>query len=139
MCLDRVIGKFPIQVLTFEVAKSRPLGIGAGSLAILSSMPDESADAVIDANRLRYCNYNNRTAADVKRFVLNSRQLGFGLSDKIVTSETIGVGVAIKDRDGKAVAAISVAGIAQRMGEKRQKEIAALIESEIMALRFSSD
>jgi DNA-binding IclR family transcriptional regulator len=75
----------------------------------------------------------------VKRFVLNSRQLGFGLSDKIVTSETIGVGVAIKDRDGKAVAAISVAGIAQRMGEKRQKEIAALIESEIMALRFSSD
>ena len=139
MCIDRVVGKSPIQVLTFEVGELRPMGIGAGSLAILSSMPEKHVDAIIDANKLRYHNYNNKSDADIKRFVSKSRQLGYGLSDKVVTSQTVGVGVAIKDKGDKVLAAISVAGIVQRMGNKRQKEIVALIESEIKAMGFFCD
>jgi DNA-binding IclR family transcriptional regulator len=71
--------------------------------------------------------------------VSKSRQLGYGLSDKVVTSQTVGVGVAIKDKGDKVLAAISVAGIVQRMGNKRQKEIVALIESEIKAMGFFCD
>jgi DNA-binding IclR family transcriptional regulator len=139
MCIDRVVGKYPVQVLTLEVGERRPLGIGASSLAILSSLPKDEIAAIIQANRLRYSIYKYREACDVARAVEKSCQLGYGLSDRVVNSETIGVGVAVKDRDDRVVAAISVAGIRQRMGKKRQKEIVALIKSEIKAMGFFCD
>ena len=41
LCLDRVEGNYPIRTQTFNIGDSRPLGIGAGALALLSSLsPD---------------------------------------------------------------------------------------------------
>jgi DNA-binding IclR family transcriptional regulator len=136
MCIDRVVGKYPVQVLTLELGERRPLGIGANALAILSSLPKDEIETIIQSNRLRYRIYKFSEASDVARSVDKSCQLGYGLSDRVVNSQTIGVGVAVKDRDDRVVAAISVAGITPRMGKKRQKEIAALIKSEIKAMGF---
>jgi DNA-binding IclR family transcriptional regulator len=47
-CLDRQSGSFPIQVLTVQVGKRRPLGIGGGGLALLSFMPREDLPGVLD-------------------------------------------------------------------------------------------
>jgi DNA-binding IclR family transcriptional regulator len=139
LCVDRIIGSYPIQVLTFEVGERRPLGIGAGSLAILASLPNEQVEAIIKANRSRYSNYSDKTAEDVKTSITQSRKLGYGLSDRVVTSETVGVGVTVKDSDGVAVAALSVAGIVNRMGPARCEEIVKLIKSEIKKVNFSSN
>jgi DNA-binding IclR family transcriptional regulator len=139
ICIDRVIGKYPVQVLTLDVGERRPLGIGASALAILSSLPKDEIETIIQANQLRYRIYKSRKADDVARLVDKSRQLGYGLSESVVNSETIGVGVAVMDRDAKAVAAISVAGITQRMGKNRQKQIATLIKSEIKTTGFFCD
>ena len=136
ICIDRVVGKYPVQVLTLEVGERRPLGIGACALAILSSLPKDEIESIIQSNRSRYRPYKSRQASDMARSVDKSCQLGYGLSDRVVNSETIGVGVAVKDQDGRVVAAISVAGITQRMDKKRQEEIAALIKSEIKAMGF---
>ena len=35
VCIDRRLGSYPVKTLTVEVGTKRPLGIGAGSLAIL--------------------------------------------------------------------------------------------------------
>jgi DNA-binding IclR family transcriptional regulator len=139
VCIDRVVGKYPVQVLTLEVGERRPLGIGASSLAILACLPKDEIETIFQANRLRYRGYKFREAGDVARAVDKSRQLGYGLSDRVVTSETIGVGVAVKDRDDRVVGAISVAGIMRRMGQKRQKEIVVMIKSEIKAMGFFCD
>lgn len=45
----------------------------------------------------------------------------------------IGVGVPISNQQSQVIAAVSVAGIAKRMGPNRQKEITKLIKSEIKA------
>jgi DNA-binding IclR family transcriptional regulator len=139
MCIDRVIGKYPVQVLTLEVGERRPLGIGASALAILSSLPEGEIEPILHANRPGYRSYKNRKVADVARAVESSRHMGHAVSDRVVNSETAGVGVAVKDSDHRVIAAISVAGITQRMGKKRQKEIAALIKSEISVLGFFCD
>jgi DNA-binding IclR family transcriptional regulator len=139
MCIDRIVGKFPVQVLTFEVGERRPLGIGAGSLAILASLPNEQIEAIIKTNRSRYSNYSNKTTEDVRTSITQSRKLGYGLSDRVVTSETVGVGVTVKDSDGVVVAAMSVAGIVKRMGPVRCEEIVKLIKSEIKKVNFSSN
>jgi len=133
LCLDRVVGKFPIQVLTFEIGERRPMGIGAGSLALLASLPDHQVEAIIKSNANRYKTFN-RTADDVKGSVAQCRRLGYGLSVKTVSPDTIGVGATVKDPEGKVAAAISVAGIAKRMGPERRGAIIRLINEEIAAV-----
>lgn len=133
LCLDRVVGKFPIQVLTFEVGERRPMGIGAGSLALLASLPDDQVESIIKSNANRYETFN-RTANDVKVSVAQCRRLGYGLSVKTVSPDTIGVGATVKDAEGKVTAAISVAGVAKRMGPERREAFVRLINKEIAAV-----
>jgi DNA-binding IclR family transcriptional regulator len=130
LCLDRIVGKYPVQVLTFEVGHQRPLGIGAGSLAFLSSLPPDQAELIIKENEERYKIFN-RSGEEVLSAVKQSRRLGYGLSVKTVTPDTVGVGVTVTNSDGHAVAAISVAGITKRMGPTKRDKIVKLIKTEI--------
>ena len=41
LCIDRVDGKFPIRTVPIDVGVRRPLGIGAGSLALIAFLPDD--------------------------------------------------------------------------------------------------
>ena len=133
ICLDRVVGKFPIQVLTFEIGERRPMGIGAGSLTLLSSLSNPQIDTIINSNAKRYEAFH-RTVEDVKASVSHCRRVGYGLSVKTVSPDTIGVGLLIENSEGKGIAAISVAGIAKRMGPKRREAIVRLIKAEIAAV-----
>lgn len=50
VCLDRVEGPFPIRSFTGDIGGKVPLGIGQGSLAILSFLPEEEREAIICAS-----------------------------------------------------------------------------------------
>ena len=41
LCIDRIVGKFPIHTLTLSVGGRRPLGVGAGCLALLAFLPED--------------------------------------------------------------------------------------------------
>ncbi|WP_321368377.1 IclR family transcriptional regulator [uncultured Desulfuromusa sp.] len=131
LCVDRVLGSYPIQVLTFEVNELRPLGIGSGSLAILSLLPDEMIETITTENEEKFKNFKGMNKFEIKKIVKKVRQDGFAISMKVVNSDTVGVGVAIQDKNGKVVGAISVAGIASRMKVERRTEIVDIIRSEI--------
>jgi DNA-binding IclR family transcriptional regulator len=130
-CLDRIVGSYPIQVLTTEIGQRRPLGIGGGSLAILSSLPDEMCESIIKTNADRYPEFTGRTADDIRKMVNKTRRDGFALSQKSIDVETVGVGVPIKTEKGEVLGAISVAGINSRMKPDRRRKIVAIIRSEI--------
>jgi len=136
LCVDRVVGSFPIQVLTFEIGERRPLGIGGGSQSILAAIPEVESENIIAANEKYYDEYNNRTADDVRKMVRKSKKLGYGLSAGNVHPDTIGVGVAIKNYKGVTIGAMSIAGISSRMSHKKQKEIVQLLKSEIKTVVF---
>jgi DNA-binding IclR family transcriptional regulator len=130
-CLDRIVGSHPVQVLTSEIGQRRPLGIGAGSLAILSSLSDEVCERIIIENLDRYPEYMRRTAAEIRKMVKKTQRDGFAISKESIDLETIGVGVPIKNSTGEVIGAISVAGINSRMKRDRRNEIVAIIRSEI--------
>lgn len=129
LCIDRVLGSFPIQVLTFEIGQRRPLGIGAGSVAILASLPQDELERIIADNAERYRVYRGRTPEDIWESVKNAQKKGYGMSIKNVTEDTIGVGVPIHDSSGSVTSAISVAGIERRMQPDQITKIVALIRA----------
>jgi DNA-binding IclR family transcriptional regulator len=109
------------------------MGIGAGSLALLASLPDHHIDAIIESNAKGYEAFH-RTVEEVKASVSRCRRLGYGLSEKTVSPDTIGVGTTIRDPEGKVIASVSVAGIAKRMGLERREAIIRLINEEFATL-----
>lgn len=129
LCVDRVVGNTPIQILSLNIGERRPLGVGAGSLAILASLPDDEREKILRHNRRRYDAYPGYTPDDLNRMIAAYREQGFVVNT--VTPYTIGVGTCLHDDEGALIGAVSVSGIVSKMDRKRQRQIAALIRTAI--------
>lgn len=127
LCLDLVAGKFPIRTMTIEIGARRPLGIGVGSLALIAFLSKEEFETVLSDNQDRYPDYNGLTKKDIAALAKKSQKDGFIVSKGLFHEGATSVGVPVKDRHGKIVAAITVAAIDKRMDPSRRKEIAGLV------------
>lgn len=130
VCLHRCEGNFPIKTLTLKVGDRRPLGIGAGSMALLAFLPDENIDAIISAQA------DDRASFGIDEITLRgmidtAREFGYALNDEKIIPGMSAVGVPIHGEDGNPVAAISVAAISSRMEQPRRDNIVAMVRQEI--------
>lgn len=134
VCIDRVVGRFPVQVLGYEIGQRRVLGIGAAGKALLAFLPEKQREHIISANALRYVKEYAITAEMIAAGVNDTRRQKHAVSIHTVTSDSVGVGVPIFNVSGHAVAAISVSGITSRMPPEKCRRIARLIKAEIAAI-----
>lgn len=134
VCLDRREGSFPIKTLTLDVGTRRPLGVGAGGLALLMLLPDEAVEEIVSANAVRFGTYNRLTVPALMKMLANSRALGYALNDIHITPGASSLGMPIVNRWGHPFAAISVGAIQSRMTEERQPEITRIIQAEVRLL-----
>jgi DNA-binding IclR family transcriptional regulator len=131
LCIDRVMGPYPIQVLSCEIGERRPMGRSGESQAILAALTEQEAALIISANERFFTARGDHTENDIKAMVNKSRELGYGLGAGNANGDSICVGLCICNSQGNVQGAVSVAGIGSRMNAHRQKEIAELIKDEI--------
>ena len=129
VCLDRREGTFPIKTFTLEVGMRRPLGVGTGSLAILSALPEEEIEQVVDANNVRLPEYGLNGGSLLSQ-VKRAQKLGFAMREMPGLAGVRSVGQALRNQGGVPFAALSVSTISSRMSEKRAAEIATLLKTE---------
>ncbi len=132
LCIDLVEGEFPIRIMAYDVGNRRPLGVGAGGLALLAFLPDNEAEAILEANRGHYRGYNNMSSEQVRALVDISRDLGHVFNNGNYLAGVTGVGVPVYGPDGAVIAAISVASISERMDKGRAADIAEAIQKKIL-------
>lgn len=137
VCIDRREGAFPIKTLTLDVGTRRPLGVGAGGIALLMLLPDRTIDEIVNANALQLVNYSDLTVPAVHHLVRQSRELGYALNDRHITPGATSVGMAIRSQYRVPFLAISVGAISSRMGSERQRELAGYLREEIELLEHS--
>ncbi len=101
--------------LVSEIGRRLPMGIGAGSIALLAAMPDARARALVSANAARYDEYSGLTEAAVWRSIDEARATGYGITLEQVARGFIGVGLVIRNDRGEAEAAVTVVGTLKRM------------------------
>jgi DNA-binding IclR family transcriptional regulator len=135
VCVDRVSGSFPIKTLTLHPGDRRPLGIGAGSLALLAWLPDDEVRRVVDANAPRLSDHGGLDAATVLELVDTSRRLGYAFNDELLVPGMSAVGLPVRGGSGQPVAALSVASTSSRMSERRRQDIVAWLAEEAEALQ----
>ncbi|MCQ4629031.1 IclR family transcriptional regulator [Shinella sp. CPCC 100929] len=118
ICVERQEGSYPIRTCTVDVGRKRPLGIGAGSLALLAAHSASEAETIIEHNRDRYTPFNTSAEA-VQATVEKIRAQGFIYQDVLNTPEIKTVALAITGHTGHPFAGLSITAIATRIPEER--------------------
>jgi DNA-binding IclR family transcriptional regulator len=135
VCLDRKEGRFPIRTLTLDVGTRRPLGVGAGGMALLMALNERDVHKIILAIAPRLQGYGTLSAPELFKMIERARKLGYALNDRQVTPGAISVGLPVLNPYGSPYAAISVGAIAERMTEDRRDFIASVLRHEILPLQ----
>lgn len=134
LCIDRREGTFPIKTLIFEIGHRRPLGVGAGGLALLMAMPPQEAEKIIRINAPRLYHAGNLTTQKLLEMVRRARDLGYAVVEDVVVKGVTVVSLPFGPPNAAATAAISVASVVSRMPVSRQKEVVGLLQSEVREL-----
>lgn len=131
VCLHREEGSFPIRTHVLQPGDRHPLGVGAGSLAILSALPDESVDEAIGANaRVIEERYPRYSPLVLRGLVREARHQGFALNRGLIMPGSWGIGAPITSSAGRVLGALSIAAIESRLGDIRQRELGELLRTE---------
>ena len=129
VCTNRALGDYPIKAMPLDIGIRRPLGVGAGGLAMLCAMPAEEAEAIIDANGHRYEKFASFTADFLREAVARGRAQGYSFLDSVVTPGTGAIGMAFPQDN--PVGAISIAAISGRLEAERREDLARELKQQV--------
>lgn len=135
VCIDRQTGTFPIRANYLDLGSRRPLGVGAGSTALLAWLQDREIDAILAANETRFADYPNLSASIIRREIAMSRRQGYVFLLDRVVPKMGAIGVPLFDLSGQVVAALSIAALSERLLEKREALRDALLHERDLILR----
>jgi len=130
VCLDRVEGPFPIRTFTGDIGGKVPLGIGQGSLAILSHLPQDEREAVIRFNIPRLLDRGGFDEVGLRMQIESVRRTGFASFNTGLIPGMAGVGVPILDAEGRAVAALSIGTLSDRLEGERLPQVVEVLRKE---------
>ena len=101
ICVDMVEGEYPIRTMLISVGFRRPLGVGAGSLALITFDRDEDIDRVLDENAPRFSQYEQLDGARIRAMAAKARKQGYVHSDALFHKDAVSVGVPVFDQGGR--------------------------------------
>ncbi|HEX2136216.1 MAG TPA: IclR family transcriptional regulator [Microvirga sp.] len=131
ICVHREEGPYPIRIHALHAGDRHPLGVGAGSLALLAALPDEEVEEVLTANAdLLADKYPQHSPSVLRALVQETRAKGYAVNPGMLLSDSWGIGVAVRGHDGRPIGALSIAAIESRLGEERQRELGQLLAKE---------
>ena len=114
LCLAREVGAHPIRTLTLDEGARRPLGVGAGAMALYAALPDPARAAAARANAAWLAEYGE-DAASLERLAARTRAAGHALNDGRVVAAMSAVAVTVPGTD----LAIALGAIDGRMSPER--------------------
>ena len=130
VCIERKDGAFPIKVFSLNVGDRRPLGVGAGGMAILSNLRESETQLIaqkISALLPRYGKLNERLLLSL---IKRSKERGYVMHKVSGLGGGKAVGIPIRNPSGEPFAALSIAAITSRMGAARCIKLISLLRKE---------
>ena len=131
VCLLRAQGHFAIRRLILDVGGRRALGLGGGSLHLLSHYDDIEVQDIIERNAPHFPNFHDVDADSLRRSVQEARKRGYGLSHGRLTEGVSAVGIAISAANAKPFLAIGVACISARMDEEHCRKVVRILREAV--------
>jgi DNA-binding IclR family transcriptional regulator len=118
VCVDRVVGSFPLRATYLDLGSRRPMGVGAGAMAMLAWQPDAEIEAILPLIAPRLANYQRIDMPWIRSEIRASRERGYTLFLDMIVDKMGGVGVPIPGADGRPVGALSIAALSERISSR---------------------
>jgi DNA-binding IclR family transcriptional regulator len=119
VCVDLEQGPSTIRVVTLQVGSRRPLGLGAGGLAILANLPEEEIDEVLTVVMGSIERDWRFPEADLRSSLRRTQTDGHATIQNRITPGVTAVGKSFKDSLGQVFGAVTIAGLNSRMSPRR--------------------
>ncbi|WPB58262.1 IclR family transcriptional regulator [Xylophilus sp. GOD-11R] len=132
ICVDCVVGDYPIRILTLNIGERRPLGISAGGLALLAFRPQAEIDALVRDNP--NLPYPGITIEQMLGDIREAQRTGYAFNPGRMIPEMSGIGVPVFDQEGRIIAALSMATLASRLQGDDLLQARRLLEEEARAI-----
>ncbi|WP_166298837.1 IclR family transcriptional regulator [Bradyrhizobium sp. 2S1] len=131
--LARSVGSHPLQPNYLQIGSRRPLGVGAGALALLVWLPDAEIEAVIEVIVPRLAKSPRITPKFLRERIAVARKAGHTVLIDAAFPGMGGVGVPVRDDAGEVVAALSIGAASDRI-RRREGELADMLKKEAQVL-----
>ena len=131
--VGRSVGSHPLQPNYLQIGTRRPLGVGAGNLALLVWLPDAEIDAIIEVIVPRLAKSPRITPKFLRERIAAARKHGHTVLIDAAYPGMGGVGVPVRDETGQVVAALSIGASSDRI-RRRETELAEMLKKEAQVL-----
>ncbi len=118
VCIDRETGPFPIRANYLDVGSRRPLGVGAGALALIAWLPRREIDAILEALAPSLKDRPGSSAEIIRGEIEAARERGYIVVLDRIVDRMGAVGAAIRNRAGAVVGALSIAALSDRIRDR---------------------
>jgi DNA-binding IclR family transcriptional regulator len=129
VCVDVQAGNYPIQANYQQVGSRRTLGVGSSGIAMLAAMTDVEREAALSQIPARLINFPLITTELLHERIQAAQREGHATLIDAVVAHMGGAAVAVTDRNGRPVAALSIAALSDRV-TSREKQLAAALKRE---------
>lgn len=130
ICIERQLGDFPIRANYLDVGSRRPLGIGAGSMALLASLPPHEREAALDITCTQFDRYPKVSRDKLEEAIRFYDENGYVAMYDLIVDLMGAVGVPVPDQHGQIIGAISIVALTDRI-RSRETMLVDAIRAEI--------
>lgn len=134
VCVDREVGSFPIRASYLDIGSRRPLGIGAGAMALLAWQSDAEIEAILPIVEQRLPQFPKVSMTWLRNEIARCRERGYTVFLNMLVDRMGAIGVPIFGADGTPVAALSIAALSDRLSSRTEQLVELLKrEADIVA------
>ena len=142
LCLMREEGSHPLRSHALVAGQTHPLGVGAGSLAMLAALPDDEGATILRAIAPVLAErFPVLTPDRMRDLITQTRVNGVALNPGLVIEGSWGLGIALHHPDGRLAGALSIATVEARMRPDRLPDLTRHLRAEAAQIetRLSKD
>lgn len=131
VCVDRQEGSYMLDSLTGHVGGQIPLGVGSASYAILAYLPQEEAEAILEANAASYPQFNGLSTEEIREILQATRERGYAIDEGRLVEGITAMAVPILTKGRDVVAALAINAVSSRLPPSRVVPLVARMREEI--------
>lgn len=127
VCIDLVEGPSPVRIIPLTVGSRRPLGLGAGGLAILSALPLEEQSSICVLVGARLERDWGLPEEQMRQSLQEARQNGYSLIRNRVQLGVSAIACPVRDSLGQVLGAVGIGARNARMDRRHLQRLIPLL------------
>jgi DNA-binding IclR family transcriptional regulator len=131
VCIDRYDSDFQMQTLTGSIGGAVPLGLGPGSLAILSFIEPETQQAIFERNLKRLHTWPILTSSRLRALIEQTAEQGYAFDPGELLPGIGGVSVPIRVAGAGVVGSLGLTVLSPRLTAETVQRYVALLQEEV--------